>query len=417
MRKERANLKKFIQKIIVTGLLSLIMFSALYADSFQADPKSPCYKSIRKLEKAYYSKRDKTLKKRIDSAFANMQQTGTAYHGKNPWIDKSFPDLVIFLNEWSNFLPTIEGSEDTGLKYIEKFLWFYYKNPHGVDFVQKSPGKEIMQEFAKQRGKFMDSKASTGKIANWLNDVRIEKEDYILPKPKAANGGFKSFNDFFARRLKDQNKSRPQTMPNRDYVISAPTDCIINSIPQKIISSKTLIHTKGNQELNIKDLLGGSTYANKFVGGTALSCVLMPNTYHHYHAPVGGHVVESKIIEDAYYGYDNFPNWIHKGNVGYHGTDFSQFESFKRGYFIIDTGNYGHVAVVPVGLNTISSIKFNKRFKKIRKPVSIKRGDELGHFLYGGSLVIIIFEKDRYKSDAIRVRLGNQIGIFDTTIR
>ncbi len=44
----------------------------------------------------------------------------------------------------------------------------------------------------------------------------------------------------------------------------------------------------------------------------------------------------------------------------------------------------------------------------------VKKGDELGHFLYGGSLFIMFFEKEKFKSDAIRVRLGNQIGTFDT---
>ena len=162
-------------------------------------------------------------------------------------------------------------------------------------------------------------------------------------------------------------------------------------------------------------MLGGSKYADKFIGGTALSCVLMPNTYHRYQSPVGGHVVETKIIEDAFFGYDNFPVWAPpNGNIGYYDTYFSQFENFKRGYFIVDTGKYGHVAIIPVGLNTISSIVFNKRFTNVSKPVHVKRGDELGHFLYGGSLVIIIFEPDRYASDAVRVRLGNQIGIFDT---
>ncbi|MEA1919844.1 MAG: phosphatidylserine decarboxylase, partial [Campylobacterota bacterium] len=112
---------------------------------------------------------------------------------------------------------------------------------------------------------------------------------------------------------------------------------------------------------------------------------------------------------------DDFPNWAPKnGNVGYHGTDFSQFENFKRGYFIVDTGKYGHVALIPVGLNTISSIVFNEKYVDIKKPVSVTRGDELGHFLYGGSLFIMIFEPKRYQSDAIKVRLGNQIGIFDT---
>jgi phosphatidylserine decarboxylase len=408
-------MKKITGIIILTGLLSTMMCSAIYAQTFLADPHSPCYESIKKLEYAYYSIDDRKFKDLLDSAFENIQQLPPEYPDGNPWIGKKFPDLVLFLNKWSTFLPTVTGSHDTGLRYIEKFVWFYYKNQYGIDFVQKSPGREIMQDFARQRGKFMDSEASTSQIANWLKDVRIEKEDYILPDPTAPDGGFKSFNEFFIRTFKDQDKSRPQTMPDRDYVISAPTDAIINSIPQKISDANTLIPTKGQQALNIVDMLGGSKYANKFIGGTALSCVLMPNTYHHYHAPVGGHVVESRIIEDAYYGYDNFPAWAPiNGNVGYYGTDFSQFENFKRGYFIIDTGKYGHVAIIPVGLNTISSIVFNERFANVTSPAPIKRGEQLGHFAYGGSMVIIVFEPDRYKSDAIRVRLGNQIGMFDT---
>ncbi|MCK5682389.1 phosphatidylserine decarboxylase [bacterium] len=64
--------------------------------------------------------------------------------------------------------------------------------------------------------------------------------------------------------------------------------------------------------------------------------------------------------------------------------------------------------------DTISSIVFNEQFANVTRPVPVKRGDKLGNFAYGGSMVIIVFEPDRYKSDAIRVRLGNQIGIFDT---
>lgn len=407
-------MKKLRQILILMGLVSMMSCSSLYAQTFLADTKGPCYESINKLEQTYYAKGNSKFKDLLDSAFANMQQLPSEYPDGNPWVGKSFPDLIAFLNKWSTFLPETKGSHDTGLRYIEKFLWFYYKNQYGIDFVQTSPGKEIMQEFALQRGAFMDSEASTGPISRWLSNPRIEKEDYNLPNPNMENGGFKSFNEFFIRTLKDQKKSRPQTMPDRDYIISAPTDVIMNSIPLKITDANTLIPTKGMQALNIKNMLGGSKYAEKFIGGTALSCILMPNTYHFYHAPVSGHVVESRIIKDAYYGYDNFPKWIANGNVGYHGTDFSQFENFKRGYFIVDTGKYGHVAIVPVGLNTISSIVFNKRFTNITKPVPVTRGDELGHFKYGGSMVILIFEPGKYTSDAVRVRLGNQIGIFDT---
>lgn len=374
----------------------------------------PCREAIRALEAAYYEEGESSFRELVDAAFDNMQPLPPEYPEANFWIGKQFPDLLRFLEEWCTFLPGIHGSHDGGLKYIERFGQFYYRNPDGIAFVKESPGREIMQAFAKQRGTFMDSPASAARIAEWLSDERTEREDYDLPDPEASDGGFSSFNGFFARRLKAQEESRPQTMPGRDYVITAPTDCILNSVPLKITDAKTPIPTKGRQELNIGELLGGSQYAGKFVGGTALSCVLMPGAYHRYHAPVGGHVVETRIIEDAYYGYDDFPTWVHDGNVGYYGTEFGQFASYKRGYFIIDTGRYGHVALVAVGLDTISSIVLNGKFEAVAEPLSVERGEELGHFRYGGSLILMIFEPNRYHSDAVQVRLGNQIGLFDT---
>ena len=382
-----------------------------------------CQGSIDQLLATY--KDDAAFRALTDRAFTNVQPLPGEF-GANPWIGKDIYGMADFFSKWCEFLPTVNGSHDDGLQYIQEFAWFYYKNEYGIAFVKQSPGKEITQRFARERGAFLDSPASTEKVADWLNDPRIEREDYTLPDPKRADGGFKSFNEFFARDLKDQAKSRPQTMPERDYVIGAPTDCIMNSIPQRITDLQAKIPTKFNSALNIVEMLDGSKYAEKFVGGTALSCVLMPNTYHHYHAPVSGKVVEAKIIEAPFYGYDDFPTWVPaNGNVGYHGTEFSQFENFQRGYFIADTGNYGHVAMIPVGLDTISSIVFNKKYDamlghwqnksgKTPKPVKLTRGDEMGNFLYGGSLFIMIFEPGKYQSDAIKVRLGNQIGVFDT---
>lgn len=384
----------------------------LGAEERQADPESPCYKAIQQLEDTYYTNSE--FRKLVDAAFAEQQETPADYGMKNPWIGKSFPDLIVFLNDWSTFLPTATGSHDDGLEYIGNFALFYYQNPKARRVVQDPPGADILKAFVRQRGAFMDSEASTGKVAEWLADPRMEREDYVLPDPDAADGGFKSFNEFFSRSLKNQATSRPQTMPERDYVISAPTDCIMNSIPMKIVDKNTPIPTKGRQALNIVQLLDNSPYAEKFVGGTALSCVLMPNTYHRYHAPVNGKVVEAKVVEGVFFGHPDFPHWVPAdGNVGY-ATDFSPFEDFQRGYFIVDTGKFGHVAMVPVGLNTISSVVFADKFQKMTAPVPIKRGDELGHFLYGGSLFIIIFEPGAYGSDAVQVRLGNQIGTFET---
>ena len=137
----------------------------------------------------------------------------------------------------------------------------------------------------------------------------------------------------------------------------------------------------------------------------------MPDVYHRFHSPVSGDVVESNSdVSGAYFGIDDFPNLLNGGNVGY-GYNYAIFEQFRRGYAIIDTKGYGYVAIIPVGLNTIASVIFEDKFKRIKygdTPVPIDKGDEFGYFQYGGSLNILLFEEGVYSS--IRVPQGQGIG-------
>ncbi len=406
--------KRIYMFISLVVLISVFPFVSVADDEMSVPDDCPCKDSISGMVDSY--KNDKVFRMLIDEAFRNVQQPPEGYReGGNPWAGRSFADMVPFFVKWCSFLPKAKGSSDNGLKYIEQMDLFAYKNPFARAAFQTSPGIDLFDRFAWQRGNFLNSKASTKYVGEWLSDPRIEKEEYHIPDPEAAHGGFSSYNAFFSRKFENINEVRPQTMPDRDYVISAPTDAIVNSIPALIVDENTRIPTKGTQELNIKELLDGSKYWERFVGGTAMSCILMPNTYHHYHSPVGGKVVETRLIDGALLGMEDFPKFVPiDGNVGYHGASFGAFESYQRGYFIIDTGKYGLVGVVPVGLSTVGSVIFEDRFLSAQGPVNVKRGDELGHFLYGGSLVILIFEPGKYKSGAIKVRLGNQIGIFDT---
>lgn len=406
---------KTLRLLILTGLILLCFPSAGFSAEYAIPDDCPCKESISEMVESYEG--DQVFRMLIDEAFKNMQPLPDGYRkAGNPWQGKSFADLVPFFVDWCSFLPDAKGSSDNGLLYIEQMDLFAYRNPFGRAAFQTRPGIVIFDQFAKERGDFLNSKASTARVGQWLSDPRIEKEEYVLPDPEAADGGFKSYNQFFSRKFKDISKVRPQTMPERDYVIAAPTDAIVNTIPAKLVAETATIPTKGMQKLNIQQLLYGSKYWKKFVGGTAMSCILMPNTYHHYHAPVGGKVIETKLIDGALLGMEDFPKFVpNTGNVGYFGASFGAFESYQRGYFVIDTGKYGLVGVVPVGLSTVGSVVFEEKFTKAKGPVAIRRGDELGHFLYGGSLVILVFEPGKYKSGAIKVRLGNQIGIFDTS--
>ena len=68
------------------------------------------------------------------------------------------------------------------------------------------------------------------------------------------------------------------------------------------------------------------------------------------------------------------------------GWQFSQ----SRGHVIVDTKEYGLVALIPVGMIHVSSINFEKY---IKVGDDFKKGDMLGSFTCGGSEFIMLFQE------------------------
>ncbi len=350
----------------------------------------------------------------FNDAIAHVQSV--LMDGKeNPWKGKSIDYFVDYFESWFTFLPQPDG----GLGKIVPFTYFYLNNKVAFYFLNELKSrpnhtapytKEVFNwtvKFIKERGRFMDSPESLKHIKKWLTDPAVKLEDFVVPR-----GKFKSFNQFFTRQLKPSAKARPIAEPNDNSIVTASADSEVNFI-ESDLTLTTELHVKSRQ-INVKDLLHNSKYAKKFVGGTAISCVLMPNSYHRYHAPVTGKIVESQEVPGIYNGIMDGEDWFNKWNVGESTTDFSIFEDFHRGYFIIETKKYGYVALVPVGLNTISAIfpsLINNKSTLVppgAKPVLVKKGDELGHFAYGGSLNILMFQKGVFTS--ISLLMGQRLG-------
>lgn len=333
----------------------------------------------------------------------------------NPWAGKTIDYFVDYFEDWFTFLPTPDG----GLGKIVPFTYFYLNNWTAYYFLntlQSKKNKDVPYtkeifnwtvKFIKEHGRYMDSNASLKFLDQWMKDPSSEIDDFIIPE-----GGFKSFNEFFTRELKLSANARPIAFPEDDSLVVASADSEINFIESDLTLSKQL-NVKSRQ-INVNDLLNRSEFAKNFVGGTAVSCVLMPNNYHRYHSPVTGKIVESQEVPGIYNGIIDGEDWFNKWNVGESTTDFSIFEDFHRAYFIIETKNHGFVAIIPVGLNTISAIapsminNQSSMVPKGAKPVPVKKGEELGHFAYGGSLNILLFQKGVFNS--ISLLMGQRLG-------
>lgn len=314
---------------------------------------------------------------RAEFEAALLDQASTSY-----WHDKTLDDMYAFLDEWLVFLPHIDDAR----LYMDRFYEFAGSSK-GRELAAANPLRSWLHDFMIAVEEFMDSPASAAAVPWWTGDARINMADYSVPP-----GGYQSFNEFFTRSI--QAGARPVDSPSDPTVFTSPADSSLMKIADRL-TSVTTIGVKG-ENLNIRELLGNDPLADDFINGRAVLCMLNTTDYHWYHAPVTGRIVSQHQIAGLYYGMDG--GWV------------EYFFQHRRGYFIFDTEKFGRVAMVCVGMFTISSVNF-----VTSEGDQVDKGDILGNFAYGGSAVILLFQPGRVSFSVplegrpIHVNMGQKI--------
>jgi len=319
---------------------------------------------------------DATLRGELEDALKTQDES-------SPWHDRTLEDMFDFFDEWLVFLPM----PDNARKYMDEFYEFA-DDGKGREVVAEEPFSGWLYEFMIARGQFMDSAESAAVLPSWLSDSEVNIGDYVVPP-----NGYGSFNEFFTRRIKPG--VRPIDAPGNASVLTAPADSTILSLAGELTSDTTL-EVKGDT-LNIRELLGGDERADEFLNGKAILCMLATTNYHRFHSPVQGKIVAEHQLGGLYYGMTG--GWV------------EYFFQHRRGYYIFETEEFGHVGMVCVGMFTISSISFVTSEGDI-----VEKGDELGNFAYGGSAIILLFEPNRVTfsipidKGPVHVLMGQGIG-------
>lgn len=270
----------------------------------------------------------------------------------------------------------------------------YYHN----SLMYHEPIRSWLIRFLSGSGQFLSTEAS------WCDDYyhnALENPDFHLDDDTYENPErWHSFNDFFARRLRDASV-RPIAAPGDDSVVVSPAD----SVPQGVwqIGEDSRIIETGLQEqkgiviktgrlTDVSVLLGDSAFAQAFRGGTMTHTFLDINDYHRYHIPVSGTIREVLLIPQ-----DDAPGGVitwdveNKCYVEYYSDTFGWQSIETRGVVIIETDSGGYVAVIPVGMCQVSSVNFEK---SIVPGARVEKGDPLGYFLFGGSDIVMLFSRD-----------------------
>ena len=238
-------------------------------------------------------------------------------------------------------------------KFIEykdsKSLKFLYSTIIGRIILKIATTKFIANTYAK----YMNSKFSKRKIKKFIIKNNIDMNEYIIKD-------YKSFNDFFMRNIK------PEKRKIEDGLVA--------------IADSKLSYYKidDNSKFNIKDSL---YTVEELIGEKkdykyALIFRLCVDDYHHYIFPDDGKVINNKYINGKLHTVQ--PIALKKYKV---------FHENSREVTFLDCNTLGDVCIIEVGALMVGKI-VNEKVEKFKK------GDEKGHFEFGGSTVIMLLNKN-----------------------
>ena len=267
------------------------------------------------------------------------------------------------------------GEDHSFFRRIDQNIGYFYFLLGDLQY--ESRVAKWLKEYNTAWGEWLSSPESWNDTYYQLarTDKRFELDTDRYESPS----NWHSWNDFFARRLNQKSKIK-----NQKFI--SPCDGEITSAPVKTATIA-----------NWLDLLGDSPYRETFAGGETTHIVLDVFDYHRFHMPCDGTVLDCRTIQGIHAGggviiWDEEQGRYRYDQLGV--TDFQMLET--RGVLVLDTPAFGKLAIVPVGVQQVSSVQWT--FPNHQSPITnhqLTQGTELGKFLFGGSDVVLFFEPGR----------------------
>ena len=225
-------------------------------------------------------------------------------------------------------------------------------------------------------------KAAMGKMKNFEKEFKCD--------PSKPHWGFTSWDDFFTREFRPG--VRPVADPDDNMVIvnaceSAPLD------HRKNVKKCDKFWIK-SQPYNLKFMLANDPVLDEFVGGTVYQAFLSALSYHRWHSPVDGKIVNAYVKDGTYYSEPlafGFHDSSHTPDPS--APNDSQCyltEVATRALIFIEADNpyIGLMCFMAIGMAEVSTCEIT-----VYEGQRVKKGQQTGMFHFGGSTHCLIFRR------------------------
>lgn len=229
--------------------------------------------------------------------------------------------------------------------------------------------------FSRFYGWLQDLPRSAKKVAPFIRKYQIDLSEF-------EKSTFVSFNDFFTRKLKAGSRIIEED-PVRACV---PADGRCMVFPD--LTKVKRFYIKG-QSFDLESFLQSESLSNRYKEGSMAIFRLCPTDYHRFHFISDGNVKSVKPIQGGYHSVS--PIALRK-NISILWTN-------KRVVTDFETEILGRVQFVEVGAICVGTI--HQTFDRSKR---VHKGDEKGYFSFGGSCMVLLFEKNRIAFDEDLVR-------------
>ena len=257
-------------------------------------------------------------------------------------------------------------------------------------------------------GKFANAKAGslTTSVIRWF------VARYQVNMEEAANPDIRhyaSFNEFFTRALRSD--ARP--LAPADYI--CPVDGAISQFGA--IERDQIFQAKGHNYATATLLGGDCDLAAQFQHGSFATIYLSPKDYHRIHMPCDGRLTRMIYVPGALFSVNPTTARGVPGLFARNERVVCIFESERGPFALILVGAtiVGSMATVWHGVVNPPRTGQIREWHYDQQQVVLKKGDEMGRFLLGSTIVMLFPDKtldfNPAWTPANPVRLGEMMGI------